>query len=148
MMGWMDDQARITVAPAWFIVVALAIPLVGLALLLGVPTLDVHWEHHPSHFWLVLGVALVNVGLGLIVSEVARRSGDERLFLVSMVLLTSAGFLALHAVATPGVVLAGPNGGFVIATPVVTSVSRSAFWAESASRRRRLRAASAPATSA
>ena len=118
MMGRMDDQARITVAPVWFIVVALAIPLVGLALLLGVPTLDVHWEHHPSHFWLVLGVALVNVGLGLIVSEVARRSGDERLFLVSMVLLTSAGFLALHAVATPGVVLAGPNGGFVIATPV------------------------------
>ena len=98
--------------------VALAIPMVGLALLLSFPSLDVHWEHHPSHFWLVFGVALLNVALGLIVSEVARRSGDERLFLVSMVLLTSAGFLALHALATPGVVLSGPNGGFVLATPV------------------------------
>ena len=97
---------------------ALAVPLAGLAALLGFPSLDVHWEHHPSHFWLVLGVALVNVAFGLIVSEVSRRSGDERLFLVSMVLLTSAGFLALHALATPGVVLSGPNGGFVLATPI------------------------------
>ncbi len=102
----------------WFLAVALAVPMAGLALLLGVPSFDVHWEHHPSHFWLVFGVALVNVALGLIVSEVARRSADERLFLVSMVLLTSAGFLALHALATPGVVLSGPNGGFVLATPI------------------------------
>ena len=101
-----------------FLSVALVIPVAGLVLLLSVPSLDVHWEHHPSHFWLVSGVALLNVALGLVVSEVARRSGDERLFLVSMVLLTSAGFLALHALATPGVVLNGPNAGFVLATPV------------------------------
>ena len=117
----MDTTQDRTKAPtSWFLVVALAVPLAGLAALLGIPSLDVHWEHHPSHFWLVLGVALVNVALGLIVSEVARRSGDERLFLVSMVLLTSAGFLALHALATPAVVLSGPNGGFVLATPVGT----------------------------
>jgi class 3 adenylate cyclase len=97
---------------------ALALPLAGLALLVFVPPLDAHWEHHPSHFWLVLGAALLNVALGMVVSEVARRSRDERLFLVSMVLLTSAGFLALHALATPGVVLNGPNAGFVLATPV------------------------------
>ncbi len=104
--------------PPWFLIVALATPLAGLALLLGMPSLDFHWEHHPSHFWLVFGVAFLNVALGLIVSEVARRSSDERLFLVSMVLLSSAGFLALHALATPGVVLSGPNGGFVLATPI------------------------------
>jgi class 3 adenylate cyclase len=92
--------------------------MAGLALLLAVPSADGHWEHHPSHFWLVSGVALLNVVLGLVVSEVARRSRDERLFLVSMVLLTSAGFLGLHALATPGVLLNGPNGGFVLATPV------------------------------
>ena len=102
----------------WFLIVALATPLAGLALLLGVPSLDFHWEHHPSHFWLVFGVAFLNVALGLVVSEVARRSSDERLFLVFMVLLSSAGFLALHALATPGVVLSGPNGGLVLATPI------------------------------
>ena len=114
----MTTQVRTKAGPPWFLVLALAVPLAGLLLLLGIPSLDAHWEHHPSHFWLVLGVALVNVTLGLIVSEVSRRSGDERLFLVSMVLLTSAGFLALHALATPGVVLSGPNGGFVLATPI------------------------------
>lgn len=114
----MERRARAVASPTWFLAVALAIPMAGLALLLGVPSLDVHWEHHPSHFWLVFGVAFLNVALGLIVSEVARRSGDERLFLVSMVLLTSAGFLALHALATPGVVLSGPNGGFTLATPL------------------------------
>jgi adenylate cyclase len=116
--GHMDSPARAAGPPSWFLGVALVIPMAGLGLLLDVPSLDMHWEHHPSHFWLVLGVALLNVAFGLIVSEVARRSRDERLFLVSMVLLTSAGFLALHALATPGVVLSGPNGGFVLATPV------------------------------
>ena len=116
--GWMDVEGRIVGPSPWFLAVALAIPMAGLALLLGVPSLDIQWEHHPSHFWLVFGVAFVNVALGLIVSEVARRSADERLFLVSMVLLTSAGFLALHALATPGVVLGGPNAGFVLATPI------------------------------
>lgn len=114
----MDTRVPTVGPSSWFLVVALAIPLAGLALLLGFPSLDVHWEHHASHFWLVFGVAILNVALGLIVSEVARRSDDERLFLVSMVLLTSAGFLALHALATPGVLLSGPNGGFVLATPI------------------------------
>ena len=114
----METSLRRRSPSAWFLIVALAVPMAGLALLLGVPSLDVRWEHHPSHFWLVFAVALVNVALGLVVSEVARRSDDERLFLVSMVLLTSAGFLALHALATPDVVLSGPNGGFGLATPV------------------------------
>ncbi|HSH33598.1 MAG TPA: adenylate/guanylate cyclase domain-containing protein [Actinomycetota bacterium] len=127
----MEHASRTAGPSPWFLAAALIVPLAGLALMLGFPSLDVHWEHHPSHFWLVFGVALLNVALGLIVSEVARRSGDERLFLVSMVLLTSAGFLALHALATPGVVLDGPNGGFVLATPAGLILA-SAFAALSA----------------
>ena len=42
----------------WAVLVAL--PLLGLGLLLWQPALDVHWEHHPAHFWLVLGAALLN----------------------------------------------------------------------------------------
>jgi adenylate cyclase len=80
--------------------------------------MDVHWEHHPAHFWLVLAVALVNLGVGLLMSEAARRRGDARLFLVSLALLVSAGFFALHALATPGVVVESKNAGFVIATPI------------------------------
>src|SRR5882672_2240011 len=96
----------------------LLIPVAGLVLLLAVPSLDVLWENHPSHFWLVLVVAVVNVVLGVLTSEVASQRGDPRLFMVSLALLASAGFLGLHALATPGVLLEGPNAGFQIATPI------------------------------
>jgi len=102
-------------------------PLVGLALLLSVPAYDVMWEHHPSHFWLVLTVAVVNVVLAVLTSEAAGQRNDARLFLVSLAMLASAGFLALHALATPKVLLATPNEGFVIATPVGLVVA--AFFA-------------------
>jgi adenylate cyclase len=96
----------------------LAVPLVGLVVLLAVPGLDAVWENHPAHFWLVLGVGALNAVLAFATGEAARRRGDARLFLVSLALLVSAGFLGLHALATPGVVLEGANAGFVIATPV------------------------------
>jgi hypothetical protein len=38
----------------------LAVPLLGLLLLLRLPTLDVRWEHHPAHFWLVLITAVLS----------------------------------------------------------------------------------------
>jgi adenylate cyclase len=97
---------------------ALALPVAGLLLLLAAPDLDRTWEHHPSHFWLVLLVAAVNVVLGLLTGEAARRLADARLFLVAMAFVASAAFLGLHALATPGVLLDTPNTGFVIATPV------------------------------
>ena len=96
----------------------LVIPLVGLVLLLAIPDVDGVWEHHPSHFWLVLAAALVNVVLAVVTGDSARRRADARLFLVSLAFLAAAGFLALHALATPGILLDSPNAGFVVATPV------------------------------
>jgi class 3 adenylate cyclase len=96
----------------------LVLPLLGLWLLLAQPHFDVLIEHHLGHFILVVGVAAVNVALGLRMSEVSRNRGDARLFLVSLVFLSSAGFLLLHALATPQVLLYGRNAGFAIATPV------------------------------
>jgi class 3 adenylate cyclase len=103
----------------------------GLALLLARPQLDVMYHDDPAHFWLVLSAALINVGLGLLSSETARRRSDARLFLVSMALLSSAAFLGLHALATPGILLAGSNKGFVVATPVGLLIA-SVFAAASA----------------
>lgn len=96
----------------------LILPLAGLWLLLAQPHFDVILEHHGIHFGLVVGVAAVNVALGLRMSEVSRQRHDARLFLVSLVFLSSAGFLLLHALATPQVILYGRNAGFAIATPV------------------------------
>jgi adenylate cyclase len=111
--------------------IPLAIPLAGLALLLSRPRLDFHWEHHPAHFWLVLITALLSVVLGYLAGEAARRLEDARLFLVSLAFVTSAGFLALHALATPGVLLEKKNAGFVVATPVGLAIA-SIFAAASA----------------
>jgi class 3 adenylate cyclase len=96
----------------------LVLPLLGLWLLLAQPHFDVALEHHVGHFALVVAVAAVNVALGVRMSEVSRNRGDARLFLVSLVFLSSAGFLLLHALATPQVILYGRNAGFAIATPI------------------------------
>jgi adenylate cyclase len=106
-----QDRPRV-----WLFGVLLALPLAGLVLLLAVPSIDVMWEHHPSHFLLVLSVALINVALALIVSEAAHEHADA--LLVSLALITSSGFLGLHALATPNVLLDHPNSGFAIATPI------------------------------
>ena len=87
-------------------------------LLLAAPATDVRWEHHPSHFWLVLAAALLSAALAYQTTGIALRRADARLFLVSLAFLAAAGFLVLHALATPGVLLDGPNQGFVVATPV------------------------------
>lgn len=97
---------------------ALALPLVGLALLLRRPSLDVVWQHHPSHFWLVLTTAVLGAVLAYATGVVAQQRGDARVMLVSLTFLAAAGYLGLHALATPGVLLDAPNAGFVVATPV------------------------------
>jgi class 3 adenylate cyclase len=100
---------------AW--VAAAAAPALLLAVLRAVPAADERWENQPAHFWLVLVAALASVALGTLVGGAARRRRDARLFLVSLAFVAAAGFLGLHALATPGVLL-GRNAGFELATPV------------------------------
>lgn len=114
---------------AWWLLL-LVLPLLGLILLISRPELDLEWKHQPSHFWLVLTVAAVNVALAYFTNEAAMRRGDARLVLISLAFGTSAGFLGLHALATPGVLLPASNLGFVIATPVGLTI---AAWLAAAS---------------
>ena len=101
----------------WFGVALALAPLALLALFLLASGIDYRWESHVAHFWLVLAAALVTLGLGYAVSATARRRRDARLFLISLAFMASFGFLALHALATPDVLL-GKNAGFELATPV------------------------------
>jgi adenylate cyclase len=112
----------------WIAVVAA--PLALLALLLARPAIDVSWENQQAHFWLVLGAAALATVLGWAVSAAARRRRDARLLLISLAFIASSGFLGLHALATPTVLL-GPNAGFELATPVGLVVA-GAFAAASA----------------
>jgi class 3 adenylate cyclase len=102
---------------------ALLLPLAGLVLLLAAPELDVRWEHHPSHFWLVLAAGAINAVLAYATGTAARRHADARVFLVSLGFLAAAGFLGLHALATPGVLLEESNTGFVIATLIGLAIA-------------------------
>lgn len=147
----MDQRGEVVGGRRWAALgVVLAIPMVGLVLLLAVPELDVHWQHRPAHFWLVLAVAVINAVLGFATSEAAGRRADPRTFLVSVALLLSAGFLGLHALATPGVLLDAPNTGFEMATPVglmlASVVAAASAWPDDRGRtislaaQRRLRA--------
>ena len=110
---------------------ALVLPLAALALLVARPGLDHTWQHQPAHFWLVLGVAALSAVLAYGTGVAAVRRGDARVLLVSLAFLSSAGFLGLHALATPGVLVAGPNAGFALATPVGLTLG-SGFAAASA----------------
>jgi adenylate cyclase len=125
--------SSLSVGRAWPWITGLALPLVALGVLVARPDVDLVWEHHPSHFWLVLATAAVNVALAYLTNEAANRRADARLFLVSLAFLASAGFLGLHALATPGTLLPEPNAGFVVATPVGLLLA-SGFAAASVSR--------------
>lgn len=108
---------------AWlWLAVALVGPLLVLAALLLMPSMDESWENHAAHFWLVLAAAAIATALGYTVSSAARRRRDARLFLISLAFIASSGFLGLHALATPGVLL-GKNAGFELATPFGLAVA-------------------------
>ncbi|MEX1037456.1 MAG: adenylate/guanylate cyclase domain-containing protein, partial [Acidimicrobiia bacterium] len=108
-------------------VLHMALPLLALWLLIAQPTLDVRWQHHPSHFWLVMGVAAINVALAVQVLRAARMRGDARILLIGYAFTLAAGFLFLHALATPGVIVASANSGFEIATPVGLALASLLF---------------------
>jgi adenylate cyclase len=103
---------------ALVVAAAVGLPAAGFALLLADPHLDGAWEDHRAHFWLVLAAAILTAALAHATGEAAERRGDLRLGLVSLTFLCSAGFLGLHALATPGVLLDDSSLGFVIAVPV------------------------------
>ncbi len=94
--------------------------LAPLALLVTVkanPSLDKEWLNLAAHFWLVMTAMALAMILGYSVSTAARRRRDARLFLISLGFIAAAGFVGLHALATPGV-LVDNNSGFEYASPV------------------------------
>jgi adenylate cyclase len=96
----------------------LSLPLIGLWLLLAHPALDLVWEDHDAHFWLILVTAGVNLVLAGVIAAGAHERADARLFLVSLAFASAAGFFALHAVATPAVLFDSPNASFVLSSPL------------------------------
>lgn len=95
----------------------LAIPVVALAVLLAFPTLDVRWEDHVAHLWIVAAAAGVSVVLAATVGRAARDHGDARLALIAFAFGAAAIFFAVHALVTPAVLHEGANAAFLLSTP-------------------------------
>jgi adenylate cyclase len=87
-------------------------------LLLVWPRLDLHWENQPAHFWIVLITGVLTAALAFLTGEAAARRNDARVLRLSIAFVCASGFLGLHALATPGVLLTATNAGFQVAAAI------------------------------
>jgi class 3 adenylate cyclase len=94
----------------------MALPMLALWLLLDKPKVDLAWDNRGAHFALVLSAALVSVVLGALIGREARARDDARLWLVSLVFTTTAGFFGVHALLTPGVLVDTSDAEFMLPT--------------------------------
>ncbi|WP_197516165.1 adenylate/guanylate cyclase domain-containing protein [Mycobacterium sp. 1465703.0] len=94
----------------------MALPMLALWLLLDKPKVDLEWDNRVAHFILVLSASTVSVVLGALIARASRARDDARLWLVSLVFLTTAGFFGVHAVFTPGVLFDTSDADFMLPT--------------------------------
>ncbi len=99
-------------------VIAALIPLVGLASLLLRSRLDPHIENYRLHFVVFGIVGAVAFGLGYVAGEAANRRADARVLLLSLAFMATGGFLWLHALGTPNILLSEKHAGFQVSIPV------------------------------
>jgi class 3 adenylate cyclase len=96
-------------------VLAAALPLVGLVSLLLRSHIDPQWDNHRFHFTVFLAIGIAVVVLSYAAGEAADRRGDARVLLLSLAFLAMGGFMALHAIGTPGILLTKDLSGFKVA---------------------------------
>jgi adenylate cyclase len=119
----------------------LLLPILGLitlAVWIPLPDLDYRLPGDPAnpfgnpfHFWLITAAGVLALILGLLMTEAGRRREDARVLLLALAMLNAAAAVLLHALATPNVLIAGRNVGFVVAAPVGLVIA-SIFTAASA----------------
>jgi adenylate cyclase len=103
------------VTAAW--IVASTLPLIGLVSLFLRRQLDPAWESPRLHFVLFLAVGGGAFTLAYLAGQAADRRGDARVFLLSLAFLATGGFLAVHAIGTPEILLNDELPGFKAAIP-------------------------------
>ena len=123
-----DDPGSAPATPAeptrsWWLLL-LVLPLIGLALLLAQPQLDLHWEHQPSHFWLVLASAVAQRGPRL-PHQRRRRPPPRRAGAPRLARVPRQRRLPRRCTRSrrPACCSHHPNTGFAIATPVGLTIA-------------------------
>ena len=106
---------RLVMPAAW--VLAATLPLIGLVSLFLRRQLDPAWDSPRLHFVLFLAIGGGASMLAYLAGQAADRRGDARVFLLSLAFLATGGFLAVHAIGTPGILLNEEFPGFNTAIP-------------------------------
>jgi hypothetical protein len=92
-------------------VVVLAIPAIGLYLLLTNPVDDLNLSVPLRHFVVVSAVSALAAGVAALLAVEALRAGDSRSLLLALGFMLMAGIFTIHGLATPGILVpAGPTG--------------------------------------
>jgi class 3 adenylate cyclase len=107
---------RPVVIIAW--IVASSLPLIGLVSLFLRRQLDPRWDTPRVHFAVFMTVGWAAIVLSHLAGDAAERRGDARVYLLSLAFLVTGGFLAVHALGSPGVLLTSDVPGFAMAIPV------------------------------
>jgi class 3 adenylate cyclase len=105
------------------LLLAAALPLIGLVSLLLRSQLDPHLENYRLHFVLFGLAGTLAFVLGYAAGEAAKRRGDARVLLLSLAFMATGGFMGLHALGTPGVLFSADHAGFKVAIPIGLLVS-------------------------
>jgi class 3 adenylate cyclase len=99
------------------------VPLAVAAALLVRPSLDGIWQEQRLHFWIVSAAALGGTIVAAAAAEAAGKRDDVRIFLLAYSFAVAAAGLGLHALATPTVLVRGPNAGFESVVPAALAMA-------------------------
>ncbi len=88
---------------------AVILPLATLWLLLAGGAPDPQWQHAKFHFVIVSATALIALVLALLMVRAATQVRDTRVLFLALGFLCIAGIFLVHALTTPGALVAGAN---------------------------------------
>lgn len=111
----MAVQASVTPVSSWHVrragrilpgMAALAAPAVALLYLLAHPDRDTVIETYPMHFYAVTIVSVVGFVISGVVTFASARLREARAFFLNLGFLSISGIFFIHALATPGILMA------------------------------------------
>jgi len=106
--------------------VALAMPLVRLALLLAAPGLDKSWGTSNFHFYVVSAASLLAAGTCVVLVISARSIRQTRILFLALSFFSLATIFSVHGLATPGHLIHDPTAA-IVRSPWLASLAAGFF---------------------
>ena len=106
--------------------VALAMPLLLLALLLAAPGLDKSWRTSNFHFYVVSAASLLAAGTCVVLVISARSIRQTRILFLALSFFSLATIFSVHGLATPGHLIHDPTAA-IVRSPWLASLAAGFF---------------------